>query len=283
MDHGYVPGVGLLLILVDAYSGWPEVCPVPDRRARTVQSVLRSVFSRNGVPRVLVSDNAAEFADQNLCQWLLHIGCQPMKTPPYHPQSNGLAERMVQTVKRGLRVFNKSSGSFLSYLARLLLSYRTIPHAGCTRSPSVLMGRQLHSPLMTAFSIDECLWHVCPGQQPEKARFVVQHGENTAMVLRGNEETPVLAHLDQLRRLGETVDDGDEVLDVPQRSNPEMPSLPNEDTQLQMPEETQLQEAPLSTARQETTIVEEVPRRSQRATKGLPPIRLGFEGGHVVS
>ena len=73
------------------------------------------------------------------------------------------------------------------------------------------MGRQLRSPLTTAFSTDECLWHVCPGQQPEKARFVVQHGENTAMVLRGNEETPVLAHLDQLRRLGETVDDGNEV------------------------------------------------------------------------
>ncbi len=64
MDHGYVPGVGLLLILVDAFSGWPEAIPVPNREASTVRRVLQVIFSGNGVPRVLVSDNAAEFTDQ---------------------------------------------------------------------------------------------------------------------------------------------------------------------------------------------------------------------------
>jgi hypothetical protein len=52
MDHAHISGVGTLLILVDAFSGWPEAIRVPDREARTVQLVLQSVFARNGVPRV---------------------------------------------------------------------------------------------------------------------------------------------------------------------------------------------------------------------------------------
>ena len=120
MDHGYVPGIGLLLILVDSHSSWPEVVRVPSRSAKVVKNVLREVFSRNGVPRFLVSDNAAEFCELELCQWLQHIGCRCLKTPPYHPQSNGAAERMVQTVKRGIKAFDKDPSSFDAYLFKLL-------------------------------------------------------------------------------------------------------------------------------------------------------------------
>jgi transposase InsO family protein len=100
MDHATLPKVGLLLILVDAMSGWPEAVRVANREAATVKRVLQTVFARNGVPHVLVSDNAAEFHDAELTNWLQRIGCRVMKTPPMHPQSNGLAERMVQSIKK---------------------------------------------------------------------------------------------------------------------------------------------------------------------------------------
>ena len=195
MDHGHVPGIGLLLILVDSFSGWPEIARVPDRQASIVIRVLRNIFARNGIPRTLVSDNAAEFGDSDLCGWLERIGCRQVKSPPYHPQSNGATERMVQTVKRGLKAFNKERSSFEAYVARLLLSYRTVPHAGRLQSPSALMGRQLRSPLTMAFDTDQCLWYKRPGASPEMARFVVQMGQNSAMVIRGEDELPTLAHL----------------------------------------------------------------------------------------
>ena len=72
--------------------GMARVVPVPDWQAETVKRILHSIFSRNGISRVLVSDNAAEFVDRDLCEWLSHVGCQPLKTPPYHPQSNGQAK-----------------------------------------------------------------------------------------------------------------------------------------------------------------------------------------------
>ena len=116
MDHAYVQGIGLILILVDSATGWPEAIRVKNRSATTVQEVLRTIFARLGVPNTLVSDNAPEFCNSNLCEWLRRIGCKPLKTPPWHPASNGQAERMVQTVKRGIKAFSCRNNNFDAYL-----------------------------------------------------------------------------------------------------------------------------------------------------------------------
>jgi hypothetical protein len=107
---------------------------------------------------------------------------------------------MVQTIKRGLKAYMKMRSSFSAYLTRLMLSYRSIPHANRGESPSALMGRQLRSPLTTAFETDMPLWYTTkPGQAAEKARFVVQEGQNTAIVVKGPEEKPTLVHFDQIK------------------------------------------------------------------------------------
>lgn len=199
MDHAYVPGIGLLLILVDAFSGWPEVVRVANRSASTVKHVLRVIFSRNGVPKCLVSDNAREFHDELLCSWLLQIGCKPMKTPPYHPQSNGIAERMVHTVKQGLKAFCPSFGNVDSYLCRMLLSYRSIPHGERRHSPSALMGRQIRSPMTFSFETGDNIWYrKKTTSSPESAVFISQAGSNTAVILKEGQGT--LAHKDQINK-----------------------------------------------------------------------------------
>jgi len=83
--------------------------------------------------------------------WLQKIGCTVLKTPPYHPQSNGLAERMVATVKLGLKAYAPHLGTIDAFLTRMLLSYRSIPHGDRNESPSALMGRQIRSPITMSF------------------------------------------------------------------------------------------------------------------------------------
>ena len=51
------------LILVDSFSGWPEVIKVRDGKATTVRQILRTIFARNGVPKTIAMDNAPEFCD----------------------------------------------------------------------------------------------------------------------------------------------------------------------------------------------------------------------------
>ena len=75
-----------------------------------------------GVPHGLVSDNAAEFHDESFIKWLLHIGCKPIKTPPYHPSSNDIAERMIRTIKTALSGSGQAD-DFDNFLQRLLFNY----------------------------------------------------------------------------------------------------------------------------------------------------------------
>ena len=92
-------------------------------------------------PKTLIFDNAPEFYDKDLHLWLKKIGCKPYKTLPYHPQSNGLVERMMQTVKTGLKACSQQKEKIEVFLPRLLLGYRTIPHAGRLRKPISFNGK----------------------------------------------------------------------------------------------------------------------------------------------
>jgi hypothetical protein len=51
----------LMILLVDAFSGWPECYVVPNRSIITLRHWLRRFFATFGVPLTTVSDNAAEF------------------------------------------------------------------------------------------------------------------------------------------------------------------------------------------------------------------------------
>ena len=124
MDFGYHKLAGNMLIIVDSYSGWLEVMLCNNRTASVIINHLRSIFSRFGVPNVLVSDNAPEFTNRELQQWLDKIGCQLKHSPEYRPQSNGVAERMVGFMKSAIKCYNPSKCSINEYLDRLLFVHR---------------------------------------------------------------------------------------------------------------------------------------------------------------
>lgn len=62
-------------------------------------------FARFGLPDVLVSDGGPPFNAGAFISFLERQGITVMKSPPYHPPSNGQAERFVRTVKEMMRKF----------------------------------------------------------------------------------------------------------------------------------------------------------------------------------
>ena len=104
----FVDGVNALVI-VDAYSRWPEVHLMRSTTSSETISRLRRTFAQEGVPAVLVSDNGPQFCSDEFRMWLRCCGCHHVLTPPYHPKSNGLAERFVRTLKDHVRAAGNCS------------------------------------------------------------------------------------------------------------------------------------------------------------------------------
>ena len=75
-------------------------------------------------------------------------GIQHYKSAPYHPATNGEAERYVQTFKQAMRAAKGDSGTLSTKLMRFLLSYLTTPNATTGVSPAeLLFGRTLRTRL----------------------------------------------------------------------------------------------------------------------------------------
>ena len=136
----------MFLLVIDAYTKWLDVhVSSTSSSASTIESLRRS-FATYGLPEVVVSDNAANFTSEEFQSFLKSNGVKHVRTPPYHPASNGIVERAVQMLKSGLRKFK--IGSVETKVSRFLFWYRTTPHSSTGASPGELMfGRRLHSPL----------------------------------------------------------------------------------------------------------------------------------------
>ena len=94
----------MFLIVVDAHSKWPEVVPMITTTASRTIEALQALTARYGLPELLVSDNGPQFTSDDFAQFMRANGIKHIRCAPYHPSSNGLVERFVQTFKRAMKV-----------------------------------------------------------------------------------------------------------------------------------------------------------------------------------
>lgn len=127
----------MYFIVVDAHSKWPEVSIMDSTTTSKTIQVLRGLFSHYGVPNVIVSDNGPQFCAEEFSLFLKANGVQHIRSAPYHPSSNGQAERFVQTFKHALNA-SKGSAPIQQRLGGFLLTYRNTSHGTTKESPAIL-------------------------------------------------------------------------------------------------------------------------------------------------
>eukprot|EP00731_Ephydatia_muelleri_P019872 Em0012g697a len=133
------------IILVDASTKWLEVGIVASPSSQQAVKFLHSVFSTHGLPDILVSDNGSAFSSSEFEEFVKRNGFRHIRVAPYHPASNGAAERAVQTLKEYL---SKTRGDLETRLSRFLFQYRLTPHTSTGSSPAeLLFGRRPKSHL----------------------------------------------------------------------------------------------------------------------------------------
>ena len=131
---------------MDAHSKWLEVLSVNKATTATTIEQLQNVFTTHGLPNTIVSDNGLVFTSDKFSKFTKQNGIEHIKTSPYHPATNGLAERSVQTFKAGLKRITE--GTLQARLNKFLFQYQLIPQTATGLSPAELMfGRRLRSHL----------------------------------------------------------------------------------------------------------------------------------------
>lgn len=118
------------LILVDVFSRWMEIKRMNRTSAQSLVCKFEEIFSVFGFPKEIVSDNGPPFGSYELKKFLDERSIKLTHSPPYHPQSNGLAERAVQTAKSVLRKFandNKTNFQIDNAITKFLFNHRNIP------------------------------------------------------------------------------------------------------------------------------------------------------------
>jgi hypothetical protein len=137
------------LIVVDAHSKWPEVVPMTKgtTAVQTIQA-FRELFARWGLPSEVCSDNGQPFQSDEVRKFMRTNGIKQIFSAPYHPPSNGEAERFVRTFKQGMVKNLPDRCSKNHCLQEFLLTYRTTPHTTTGKTPSeMLQGRRVKTKL----------------------------------------------------------------------------------------------------------------------------------------
>ena len=245
----------MFLIVVDAYSKWVEVETMADATAYSTVHKLRRMFAAHGLPKVMVTDNGPAFTGESFEKFCLRNRIRHVPTAPYHPASNGQAERVVRTFKESMKKLSK--GDIETKVNRLLFKYRMTPHTSTGVSPSQLM---LKREIRTPFHLMQPGSKITPRPEARSAGRKFREGDlvwsknfgvgdkwvpgvvesvrgnvNYNVSLVGKKET-VHRHIDQLRerfqargeiRATETERDDEEV--EPPRASSEVTLTPTEE------------------------------------------------------
>ena len=113
------PSMGkMFLVVIDAHSKWIDVHATNSATSSTTIEKLQVTFASQGLPEIVVTDNGTNFCSEEFETFLKQNSIVHIKTSPYHPASNGLAEKAVQTLKRAMT--KETAGSLESRLMRFL-------------------------------------------------------------------------------------------------------------------------------------------------------------------
>ena len=141
----------MYLLVIDAHSKWPEIIEMKSTTATKTIDEMRKLFASHGLPEQLVSDNGPQFLSDEFATFTKMNGIKHIKSAPYHPATNGAAERLVQTFKKAMRAGEHDGRTHSQRLPGFLLLYHSTPHLTTPHeAPSQLF---LKRPLRTRFDL----------------------------------------------------------------------------------------------------------------------------------
>ncbi|XP_028057288.1 uncharacterized protein K02A2.6-like [Camellia sinensis] len=134
----------------DYFTKWVEIEALTNiKEADMNRFVWRSVITRFGIPRTLLSDNGTQFDGKVFRKFCSDLKIEFIKSTPVYPQGNGQAEASNKTVINGMKKrLEKAKGKWVEKLPNVLWAYRTTPRRSTGETPySLTYGMEAIIPL----------------------------------------------------------------------------------------------------------------------------------------
>nr|GEV92110.1 reverse transcriptase domain-containing protein [Tanacetum cinerariifolium] len=138
-----------ILVAVDYLSKWVEAKALPTNDARVVCKFLKSLFTRFGAPRAIISDLGTHLCNDEFAKVMLKYGVTHRLSTAYHPQTSGQVEVSNRSLKRILeRTIGKNRAFWSDKLDDALWAFRTAYKTpiGCTPY-KLVYGKACHLPI----------------------------------------------------------------------------------------------------------------------------------------
>ena len=139
-------GFEYTLLITDHFTRYTQVYSICSKAAKTAATHLYNDFVlRFGIPSQLLHDQGEKF-ENALFKYLANLlGIQNLQTTPYNPETNGVTERINQTVLAMLRTLpEKYITSWKDHVNKVIHAYNCTKHSRTGFPPYYLMFR--HKP-----------------------------------------------------------------------------------------------------------------------------------------
>ena len=171
---GPLPTGEYLLVVIDAYSRFPEVEIVTSTSAKSTIPKLEGIFARHGIPEILISDNGPPFSSSEIQEFMRETGPVHRRITPLWPQANAQAETFMKPLTKAIRSAVIDKRNWRKELNRFLLSYRATPHSTTQFSPAqLLFNRSINTklPQLTTENTSETHQHLVHRDFIEKGKM----------------------------------------------------------------------------------------------------------------
>ena len=145
-----------VILLIDHYSKYIEAEQLKNMRSNTIADwFVNKVCLRHGAIQRVLTDQGRSFCSKFMNSVFEITKSQHVFSSPYHPSTNGLAERAIRTIREMMTHYiNEAHNNWDLYLNKLVFAYNTSTQATTKETPfKMLYGRDAVLPIDLTYKI----------------------------------------------------------------------------------------------------------------------------------